>query len=276
MAGQSSLQNIFSKSFPANNLFEISMVKDASPDLPFYKPRHFCFVSVTPGAKTDSGGRTFNKEGRITIKADLEKVLAISNSLKAFARGQGEAYGQFAIFSDSSKSSFGGSGGGFKSCFVSEYVQAASDNKKAKTNVVISLKTSGNPIGIFMSRPEAIAMSDIFDFIAMKGLELEFEDKKNAVGTVQNNNNSYKPQNQGSGYQNQGGGQPQQGGYQQQGGGQNQGYQQQPQGGGQPQQGGGQNQGYQQQPQGNPVGDAMGVPQQPTNQAPPPDDDIPF
>jgi len=165
MAGQSSLQNIFSKSFPANNLFEISMVKDASPDLPFYKPRHFCFVSVTPGAKTDSGGRTFNKEGRITIKADLEKVLAISNSLKAFARGQGENFGQFAIFSDSSKSNFGGSGGGFKSCFVSEFVQQPKEgtNQKAKVNVVISLKTSGNPIGIFMSRPEAIAMADIFD-----------------------------------------------------------------------------------------------------------------
>ena len=270
MAGQSSLQNIFDRSFPANNLFGISLVKDAAQDLPCYKPRYFCFVSVTPGAKTDSGGRTFQKEGRITIKADLEKVLAISNSLKAFARGQGETFGQFAIFSDSSKSSFGGSGGGFKSCFVSDFLQQAKEgsNQKAQNKVVISLKTSGNPIGIFMSRPEAIAMADIFDFIAMKGFELEFEDKKNSVGSVQNTNNSYKPQNQGGGqnqgYQQQ---QPQNQGYQQQQ------QQQQQQGGGQPQQGG-----YQQQPQqqDNSVGNAMGVPQQPTNQAPPPDDDIPF
>ena len=211
MAGQSSLENIYSKSFPANNLFEISMVKDAAPDLPFYKPRYFCFLAVVPGAKTESGGRTFNREGRITIKADLEKVLAISNSIKAFARGQGEAFGQYAIFSDSSKSQFGGAGGGFKTCFVSEYTQAAKDaNSKPKINVVISLKASGNPIGIFMSRPEAIAMAEIFDFIAKEGLKLDFKERRNSVGTVQNNS--------GGGYQQQGGGQ-QQGGYQQQGSG---------------------------------------------------------
>src|SRR6056297_1184515 len=104
----SSLQNIYSRSFPANNLFEVSLVKDTNPDLPFYKSRYFIFVSLTPGGQTEQGGRTFNRDGRITMKTECEKVMSLANSLRAYARGQGSTLGQFAIFVDSNKAGYGG------------------------------------------------------------------------------------------------------------------------------------------------------------------------
>lgn len=194
----STLQNTYSKSFPGSNLLELSLVKDIAPDLPFYKPRYFCFVSVTPGMKTDTGGRTFSKDGRITIKADLEKVMALANSIRAFARGQGQTFGQFAIFADSSKSGFQAQQGqsNIKTCFVSEYKQD-NPNGGTKTNVVVSLKAGQKPIGNFMSPCEAMAMADIFEFIAKKGLELDFEARVNSnMGAVQNTNQFNSPQPQ--------------------------------------------------------------------------------
>src|SRR6056297_1157088 len=180
----SSLQNIYSKSFPANNLFEVSLVKDTNPDLPFYKSKYFMFVSLTPGGQTEQGGRTFNRDGRITMKTDSEKVMALANSLRAFARGQGQL-GQFAIFVDSSKSGFGG-GGGFKTCFVGEFSQKAQqEGQQDKKMVALSFKTGqSKPLGVFWPPSEAMAVADILDFLAKKGLELDFNDRQNSVGKI--------------------------------------------------------------------------------------------
>src|SRR6056297_1647882 len=180
----SSLQNIYSKSFPANNLFEVSLVKDTNPDLPFYKSKYFMFVSLTPGGQTEQGGRTFNRDGRITMKTDSEKVMALANSLRAFARGQGQL-GQFAIFVDSSKSGFGG-GGGFKTCFVGEFSQKAQqEGQQEKKMVALSFKTGqSKPLGVFWPPSEAMAVADILDFLAKKGLELDFNDRQNSVGKI--------------------------------------------------------------------------------------------
>lgn len=179
---QSTLQNVYSKSFPANNLFEASLVKDGDPDLPFYKPRFFMFLSLTPGGQTEQGGRTFNRDGRITLKADYEKVMALANSIRAFARGQGQALGQFAIFADSSKSGFGG-GGGIKSCFVGEFAQKSQQGGQDKRMVALSFKSGQNkPLGLFWSPSEAMAVADVLDFLANKGLELDFDSRQNSVG----------------------------------------------------------------------------------------------
>lgn len=258
---QSQLQNIFSKSFPANNLIEISLVKDTNPELPFYKNKYFHFLSLTPGMKTDQGRRTFSKEGRITIKTEAEKLLALSHSMRAFARGQGQQFGQFAIFVDNSKSNFGNAG--IKTCFVSEYNQEQQGGG-TKRNIVLSFKTGQNkPVGNFWSPVEAMAVADVMEFIAKKCIELEFESRTNApMGTTntQNNTQNYQspsPQqnpNQGGGNQNYN---------------TNQGY----------------NQGYQQNPPQNVqnavhnamIGTGGNNPQQGGNQAPPfLDEDVPF
>ena len=185
MNQQSSLQNIFSRSFPANNLFEISLVKDTNPELPFYKNKYFMFLSLTPGAQNDQGQRTFNRDGRITLKTEAEKIIALANSLRAYARGQGQM-GQFAIFTDSSKTSYGG---GVKTVFAGEFNQKQQNSEQTTRKVTLSFKTGQNkPIGLFWAPVEAMGVADILEFVANKSLELEFEDKTNQVGTVKSNN----------------------------------------------------------------------------------------
>jgi len=174
--GQSTLQNVYHKSFPGTSLFEISLVKDTDPNLPFYKNRYFFFVSMTPGVKTDTGGKSFDKNGRVNLKTEVEKLSALGKSLRAFARGQGQKFGQFAIFTDSGKSEYGS--GGIKSCFVSEYIQ------NEKRSITLSCKSGQNkPFGIFMTSPEAEAMADIFDLIIKKAIDLEFEHNVLGVST---------------------------------------------------------------------------------------------
>ena len=192
----SSLQNVYSRSFPANNLFEISLVKDTNPDLPFYKAKYFLFVSLTPGGQTEQGGRTFNKDGRITMKTDSEKVMSLANSLRAFARGQGQNLGQFAIFVDSNKAGYGG-GGGFKSCFAGEFTQKAQqEGQQDKKMIAMSFKSGQNkPIGVFWPPSEAMAVADILDFVAKKGLELDFDDRQNSVGRTPQQNGGGQGQN---------------------------------------------------------------------------------
>ena len=198
---QSSLQNIYSRSFPANNLFEVSLVKDTNQDLPFYKPRYFMFVSLTPGGQTEQGGRTFNRDGRITMKTDCEKALALANSIRAYARGQGATLGQFAIFVDSSKAGFGGNGG-IKSCFAGEFNQKSQQQgQPEKKMVALSFKSGQNkPIGLFWPPSEAMAIADVIEFIGRKGLELDFDDRQNSVGRTspqtQNSFQQASPQTQ--------------------------------------------------------------------------------
>ena len=185
----SSLKPIFSKSFPANNLLDLSLVQDTDPNLPFYKPKYFMFLSMTQGVIAENG-RTFDKNSRITIKADCVKIFALSNSIKAFARGAGPTMGQFQIFADSTKSNYATNGGGvIKMAFVSEFEQQIKSGG-TKINIAISLKQGNNkPIGVFFSQSEALAVSQIFDFIANKSLELEFESKNVNIGKVSNNFN---------------------------------------------------------------------------------------
>lgn len=172
------IDNIYSRSFPGANLFEISLVKDNDPELPFYKNAYFCFLSLTPGVQGQNG-RGFNKDARITMKTEVEKVMALAQSIRIWARGQGQAFGNFGIWADSSKSQHGG--GGKKACFVSDFIPKSGD--ASKRQISISFKMNDNqPIGAFFSPSEAMAVADIMDFIANKALEMEFENRTLQVG----------------------------------------------------------------------------------------------
>ena len=174
---QSQLQNVFHKSFPGNNLFEISLVKDTDPNLPFYKNRYFFFVSMTPGVTTDQGGRSFDKNGRINLKTEVEKLSALGKSLRAFARKQNQ-FGEFAIFTDSGKSQYGS--GGVKSCFVGEHT-----GQNGKRTVTLACRAGQNkPFGLYLSSPEAEAMADFIDVLADYTIRLELDGGINQVGTV--------------------------------------------------------------------------------------------
>jgi len=197
MAQNSSLQPVFSKSFPAQNLFEISLVKDTDPNLPFYKPKYFMFLSVTPGVQGDNGQRTFDKNGKITIKADIVKVFALSNSLKAVASGADSKTSAFQIFADSSKSGYGGANVGIKMAFVSEFETQDKTTNQAKKNVTISMKQGQNKaISVFFSPSEALAVSRIMDFVGDNALKLEFADKNISIGNVQTPQAQQAPQPQ--------------------------------------------------------------------------------
>jgi len=55
MAEQNKLENIFSYSFPANHLLQISIVKQATDQS--YKREHFCLITLAPGIQSTHGGR---------------------------------------------------------------------------------------------------------------------------------------------------------------------------------------------------------------------------
>ena len=178
-----SLVNIFSKSIPANNLLDLSLVKDTSPNLPFYKSKYFMFLSMTAGIQDQNGGRTFDKNSRITIKTDAIKVLAFANGIESMAN-QNHVIGSYQIFADSSKSQFSGNNG-IKIAFITEFEQT--DNKgNKKRNVAISFKQGQQmkPVGIFVPPAEALAIAETFKFIAQKCMQLEFESRQLDAGKV--------------------------------------------------------------------------------------------
>ncbi len=187
MAQNSQLQNILNRSFPGANLLECSLVCDTNVDLPFYKNKFFFFVSVTPGVQGQNGQRSFNKDGRITLKAEVEKVIALAESIELWAKGHGKTFGNFSIFADTSKSSYNNSGTGtIKSCFISEWTPNAKDGGQpdpTKRQVYVSFKSGqAQPIGCGYSPSDALAIAHIIKKMADKALDLEFNSRTNSVG----------------------------------------------------------------------------------------------
>ena len=167
--GQSNLVNIFSYSIPGNHLLQISLVKQAAAE-DSYKKQHFFFITLAPGAQTAEGGRTFNFQNKITMKQDIHQIFALANALRSSANDTEASTGKYSIYVDSSKSAFGGAGGGGKSMLV----QRASDNK-GNVNVVMYFKVGqANPTGFGMPPNIAIALAKICDEMAEKAFDLEF------------------------------------------------------------------------------------------------------
>ena len=216
--GQSTLQNVCSYSFTANNLFQISLVKDTDPNRPAYKRAFFCFLTLAPGAQGQGGGRTYNFSNKINMKQDMHQVMALANAIRNVARGYAHLNGKFSLFVDSSKSSYGGSQGNVKQVFVNPFPNPKQQNQQNQQNqepkVSLGFRMGkNNPIGLIWSVPEALAVADVIEMIGKKGIELDMNNSLNMVGNPpppkqQNQGGGYQQQNQGGGYQqqNQGGG----------------------------------------------------------------------
>jgi len=170
MAEQNKLENIFSYSFPANHLLQISIVKQATDQS--YKREHFCFITLAPGIQSPHGGRSFDFNSRVTMKVDGHQVIALAHAVRAYARNQADVIGPFSIYVDSSKSSYGQQGQGGKSLFIQRSVNQKQNNAPV---VAFFFKTGqSQALGISMSPPMALAAADIFEFIGKKCLELEY------------------------------------------------------------------------------------------------------
>lgn len=178
---QSSLQPVFQYSFPANNLFQISLVRDNDPNLPGYKKRHFCFLTLAPGEAGQSGGRTFNFTNKINLKQDVHKVLGLAHAFRAVARGQKALIGNYSLFVDTSKSAYAAQsgGGGVKQVFVNEYVkkpqgQQQNPNTPGERMVSLGFRIGQNqPVGLMFTIPDAMACADVLEFVGKLGLRLE-------------------------------------------------------------------------------------------------------
>lgn len=201
----SSLQPVFSRSFPGAHLFEVSIVKDVDPDRPFYRDAYFCFVSLTPGVKTDTGGRTFDRDNRITLKATAEQIYSLGTAVGANAQGYGSKLGSMVIFADSSRSQYGN--GTIKQCFVSEFMQNTNNGQIKK--ISISFKSGDNkPIGAFWGAFDAFGVANTLKYIADKCLELEMEARTTGeIGKMNQGNSTGQSQQKQS---NPNAGQPQQ------------------------------------------------------------------
>lgn len=191
---QSTLENVTSYSFPANNLFQISLVRDADPNRPNYKKQYFCFLTLAPGEQSQQGGRTFNFTNKINMKQDIHKILALAYAIRACARGQQQAIGKWSLFTDSSKSGYGQ--GGVKMVFVNQY-QNQKDQNNPRNQVSLGFKTGqNNPIGLVFDIPDALALADVIEAIGKRGLQLEMRGASVSFGggTQQNRSSSQQPQ----------------------------------------------------------------------------------
>ena len=169
---KSKLESIFSYSFAANHLFQVSLVRQAAEQT--YKKEYFCFLTIIPGVNQQGGGRTFDFSNRLTLKVDGHQVDALAEAIKYYVKGKEALIGPYSIYVDSSKSQYSQGGGGGKSLAI----QRTSTKNKKQVDVpmlTIFAKAGNNPaLAISMTPASAIAMSHVLSFVAQKCLELEF------------------------------------------------------------------------------------------------------
>ncbi len=171
MQQQQNLQVLFTYNKPGVNLLQISIVRQLNAELQFQR-KIFCFLCAIQGVATQGGNRTFDYHNRINMKVEYDKILALGKAIRAYALGAENSFGPFSIYVDSSKSQFG-SGSGAKSMRL----QRGIDNKTNAPIVALFFKTQTSPNAIVMplTIPEALALSDICQWIAMKCVDLDFE-----------------------------------------------------------------------------------------------------
>ena len=165
----SKLEPIFSHSFTANHLLQVSIVKQEADQS--YKRAYFCFITLAPGTQNPQGGRSFDFNSRVTMKVDGHKIGALAHAMRAYIRGQEAMIGPFTIYVDSSKSQYGQGGGG-KSLLIQR-----TQNQKTNNSPMLTFffKAGQNQaLGFSMTPADALSAADIFEFIAKKCLELEF------------------------------------------------------------------------------------------------------
>ena len=156
--GQSKLENIFSTSFPANHLLQFSIVRQEAEQS--YKKQFFFFITLAPGVQSQSGGRTFDFNNRVTMKVESYQIDELAHALRSFARGQEAQLGPHSIYVDSGKSAYGGGaqGGTGKSLMIQK-----TQNQKANNapQVTFFFKQGTNQaLGYSMTPYKALAVAD--------------------------------------------------------------------------------------------------------------------
>jgi len=187
----SSLENIYSDSFPANHLLQISVVRQVSDEN--YKKQYFCFLSLIPGEQSQTGGRTFNFQNRINLKVDSHKIAALGYAVKYYAEGKESIIGPFSIFVDSSKSQYGGNMS--KSVGLQRTVNPKQNNAPV---IVLYFKSGTNSALAFsMSPADALAFGDRCLSISdlCEKLELARSQAASFAGTYPNPNVGTPPTN---------------------------------------------------------------------------------
>jgi len=168
---KSKLESLFSYSFAANHLFQISLVKQ--PVEQSYKKEHFCFLTVIPGV-TQQGNRTFEFANRITLKVDGHQIDALAEAIKYYVDGKEQLIGPYSIYVDSSKSQYSQGVGGGKSFAIQRTMTKNKKNQDVPM-ITIFVKSGNNPtLAISIPPAGALAMANVLSFIAKKCLELEF------------------------------------------------------------------------------------------------------
>lgn len=179
---EKTLTQISNYAFTGNHLLQISLMKNEATDKD-YKREYFSFVTLAPGEKTNTGGRTFNFDNRITLKVDLEKLLAFGYALEMYAKGQGNIAGTFQIFTDATKSAYGGSNATTKTMYLKEMTQ------KDERIIGLGFKLGQNAASQFNVSPTtALAIADICKMMANMGIERELNKAMNrqSVDSYQN------------------------------------------------------------------------------------------
>lgn len=171
----SDFQSVLTKSYTGQNILNIGISEDCSPNYKDYLPRYIVFMTMAPGTTGETRGYDFNR--KITLKSDLDKLMALAQSLKLCSQyiiehGQISELPTFSIFTDPSKSSFG-SGGGLKLLKTSIF------ESKGKLNVALSVKEGdGKPFGLFWSAAEAMAVGMSIEKLAAEGMAMDIKYKK--------------------------------------------------------------------------------------------------
>lgn len=173
------LNNIISRNFSGINVFNVSVVEETEPKE--YHTRFFMFIKAIPSGKSDNSptGRTYNSEGSVTFKVEVEKALALSFALKQYASGKGKAYDDsfdnFTIFADMSKSQYNNGGGDKKSMIVK-----MGQNNKTNKSVINILFSQGDGQGkkvvaFFMTPYEAYSLGSVIEYLSFKCLDFELQ-----------------------------------------------------------------------------------------------------
>lgn len=184
-----SLKQIYSWTFTSNHMLVFTLMKDTDPNVKF--SRYFVFLNIAPGESSDGGGRTFNFRNSISFKLTPTKLAELGHALAAFSRKQMQMVGMFSLMVDSSKSSQGS--GGKKTAFLN-YNEGNADERKSPFLTLTAKSDGGKGIGLMMSIPQALVVSDICQKFFDNYIRLEMDEfvpyKKD--NNNNNNNNNYE------------------------------------------------------------------------------------
>lgn len=162
-----SLVQISNYTFTGSHLLQLSLMYNKNTEDKNYKREYFVFLTLIPGEKANTlSGRNFNFSNRITLKVELEKLLALGYALEDMAKGT-NIIKNFQIYTDATKSQYGGNTS--KAVYLKEIT-----SKDGEKVIGIGFRLGQNPPNQFNVSPAmALAIADICKVIAKLGIEKE-------------------------------------------------------------------------------------------------------